>query len=749
MSSRDPGSAFRYEDTGFIDFETRSPVDIDAGTYRYMGGADALIWAYAIGDAPAVTVSVPDYSCPLRWADMPDAVKRHHDKVLAGKAIWAAYHAAFDRAAWNYATVDFPLMAPEHIIDVMVQTSAAGLPQGLGDAAKFAGCSHKAPTGRALIELFCLGGGGRPETHPIEWQQFNDYAAQDVEVMRELFLLTLQLSEAEWQEYWAAERINARGVGVDLGLAKAAARMAAIDAGHMGAELKQLSGGAVAKVTETAKMIRWLRRVLDPDCIALMTRREAEVDEDTGEEVKPRKDTLTRARLRQLIVRLAAKEGITDIERRALRMLEIRHYGGSTTPAKFGRMLEQEVDGVLMGQYTFGGAPQTGRFSSRGVQIHNLMRSALRYEIDALDALVGGCSHEAFQRLGDDAPVSRKLSMLVRAALVPTEPNHCFVWDDFSQIEARVLPWLADSPEAEARLDIFREVDADPTLPDLYVRSVAAMMKISVDEVDETLRQRGKVAELACGFGGGRGALQNMAANYDMALDDTQASEIVAQWREANPWAVAFWGAHRKGVSAVVEPEDEDPDIDHPGALGSPPRQSYGLWGAANRAIEAPGTEQVAGRVMYIFVPDYLGGSLLCKLPSGRFLTYRKAKWETVHEKDDDGIVISSSYELTFARGYGRVKMWPGFLAENVTQAVAADVLRGTLTRLDRKTNFDVRAHTHDEVLVQCPEEAAGWIAKQLTQVMEEGFDWSEGLPLKAEPTVARWYSKCKGAYGL
>jgi len=740
MSSRDPGSAFALEDTGFIDFETRSGVDIDAGTYRYMGAADALILAYGIGTATTDTVSVPDYACPLRWQDMPDAIKRHHNRVLAGKAIWAAYHAAFDRAAWNFATVDFPLMEPHHIIDVMVQAQAAGLPQGLGDAAKFAGCSHKAPEGRALIDLFCLGA-GRPETHPDDWIKFNAYAAQDVDVMRELFQVTLQLSQAEWQEYWAAEAINERGIGVDLGLAAAAAKMAAIDAGYMGTELIALSGGAVAKVTETAKMIKWLRRVLDRECVALMTRREQEIDEDTGEEVKPRKDTLTRSRLRQLIVRLTAKEGLTDLERRALRMLEIRHYGGSTTPAKFGRMLEQEVDGVLMGQYSFGGAPQTGRFSSRGVQIHNLMRSALPYEADALDALIGGCSHRAFQMLGGDAPVSRKLSMLVRAALVPTN-GECFVWGDWSQIEARVLPWLADSREAETRLDIFREVDADPTLPDLYVRSVAAMMKISIEEIDETLRQRGKVAELACGFGGGRGALQNMAANYDMALDDEQASEIVAQWRAANPWAVAFWGAHRKG-SPVSTPED-DYDEDK----GPPLVRSFGLWGAANRALEAPGTEQVAGRVMYIYLDDYLGGSLLCRLPSGRFLTYRRAKWETVNEKDDDGTIVSSSYELTFARGYGRVKMWPGFLAENVTQAVAADVLRGTLQRLVG-TAFDVRAHTHDEVLVQCAEQDARRYAKELISVMERGFDWSDGLPLKAEPVIARWYSKSKGVYGL
>jgi DNA polymerase len=735
--NREYGQTFTQDQIGWIDFETRSLVDIKSGTYRYMSSADALICAFAIGDEPADTVAVPDYFAPLRWRDMPDRFKRHHDRVLAGAAIWAAYHAAFDRAAWNYATLDFPLLAEDDIIDVMAQATAAGLPQPLADAAKYAHTAHKASSGKDLIRLFCLDGGGTPQSHPAEWAQFRAYAAQDIEAMRGVFRTTLQLPIEEWQEYWAAEKVNSRGVGVDLDLARKASALAAVDRRGSGQELRVLTAGAVEKPTEVVRLIKWLHTVLDDDCRKILVRREAEVDEETGELITPQRDSLNRARLRLLTVRLSAKPNRTPAEDHALRALEIRLYGGSTTPAKFGRMVDQAVDGVLFGQYSFNGAPQTGRFSSRGVQIHNLMRDALTYEMDALDSIAAGASVEQLAALGDDpAPVCRKLSMLVRPALVPTN-GECFVWGDWSQIEARVLPWLAASPGAEARLQIFRDVDADPKLPDLYVRSVAAMMRLGVSEIDESLRQRGKVAELACGFGGSLGALQNMAANYGMALDDDLARQIVAQWREANPWAVNFWGAHRAGA-----PLDEDRN------RGSQ-HHSFGLWGAANRAIEAAGTLQYAGRIAYIYLREYLGGTLLCRLPSGRFLTYRGARWGSVEEKDDDGNVVDVEWALTCARGYGRIKLWPGMLAENVTQATAADVLRGTLVRLVNDYNFDVRAHTHDEVLVQCPEAVAPAIARVLITVMEEGFDWSDGLPLKAEPVIARWYSKCKKVYGL
>lgn len=713
IALREYGETFAPADIGWIDFEAKGPVDIKDGTYRYMREADPLILAAAIGDAPAFALP-----WPLSWATLPGEIRAHHERVLTGKAVWAAYHAAFDREVWNQLT-DFPELEPEHIIDVMAQAMAAGLPGALDGAARFSGSGRKASEGKRLIKLFCVpaedGTYARPEDHPADWALFLEYAANDVEVMRAVFRHTLQLPKEEWEEYWVSERINLRGIGFDPKLAEHAARIADVDKKISGGELTALTAGAVTSVTQVKRMIPWLNGVLDAPGRAIMVRQLEETDEETGEITKAEKLSLNRARIRLLVTMLQAKPNKTIAETNALRLLAIREFGGSTTPAKFGRMLDMGVDGELLGSYRFNGAPQTGRFSSTGVQIHNLMRDALANELDVIDALLDGCSHATLAALDPDTPVSRMLSMVIRPTLIPA-PDNAFVWGDWSQIEARVLPWLA-GPSGNARLDIFRQVDEDPSIPDLYVRSAADISGLDIAQIDKPLRQRGKVTELACGFGGGRNALQNMAANYNMHLDDADAADMVYRWRDANPWATEFW---------------------------------QDLWNAVLSAMEAPGHEAKVGRVKYIYLKDYLQGTLLCQLPCGRMLTYRGIKWERIDETDDDGVITESKWELTFKRAYGRIKLWPGFLAENITQATSADVLRQTLVRLYRMRSFPpVRAHTHDEVLTEVNVSRAEEIEEILIDVMEQGFDWSVGLPIKAEGTIAYSYSKCEAAWGL
>jgi len=311
-------------------------------------------------------------------------------------------------------------------------------------------------------------------------------------------------------------------------------------------------------------------------------------------------------------------------------------------------------------------------------------------------------------------PVSRQLSLLIRPSFIPEGAN-VFVWSDWSQIEARVLPWLAgDDPGALARLDVFRAVDNDPTVPDLYTRTAAVLSHLPIEQVTKPVRQRGKVAELALGFGGGLGALQSMAAGYGLHLEDAEARQTVDDWRAANPWCVEFW----------EELED-----------------------AVETAMRLPGLPQRAGRVVYIFAREYLGGSLFCQLPSGRFLTYRELRWEPVEEEGDDG-KLRTSRQLRFSRGHGRVKLWRGMLCENVVQAVAADVLRGTLRRLEDE-GFNVRLHTHDEALVETNLSEAASTSERLREVMQRGFAWSEGLPLMSEETLGYYYSKHEGSHGL
>lgn len=710
ISDRPTGATYQPADIGWLDFETRSSVcDLRRhGTYAYAGDADAIVLAYAIGNAPVRTVVIGSDASTLRWSDMPEDLFEHHVRVTSGAAIWAAWNAAFDRAVWNYSTIGFPLMDPELIIDVAAQAATAGLPRELAGAARQSGAARKLEEGRDLIRLFCIGETpATPESHPEQWERFLAYARADVEAMRGVFARTRQLPLIEWIEYWAIEYINERGAVIDPVMARHAAALAREDRTNSGAELARLTGGAVTTVHQVARIIAWLLARLPPEGRAILTLREEELDED-GVRKRPAKHTISR----HVLVRLLAY--CKPLDPIAHRVLQIRHYGGSNTPAKFARMLDQMIEGnAILGQYAFNGAGQTGRASSRGVQIHNLARDTLPYEHEAIEALLAGCSYADLKQLGGDTPVARTLSLLIRPTFVPSRPDHVFVWSDWSQIEARVLPWLARN---SARLDLFRDVDADPTIPDLYTRTAAVLSRVPVEEVDKAMRQRGKVAELALGFGGGAGALQSMAANYGLHLTDEDAHQTVTRWREANPWCTGYWKA---------------------------------LWEAARSAIASPGQLCPAGRVSYIYLPAYLEGSLLCRLPSGRLLTYRAIREDWVAELDADDNVIGHAWHLRCARDHARIKVWPGLLVENAVQATAADVLRGTLARLQYSTDADlpVRLHTHDEVVVEVPLTQAREARAELRAVMQQGFPWSEGLPLMSEETVAPYYTKAESGH--
>ena len=717
---RAAGPTFAIENIGFIDFETKSATDIKAGTYRYATEADAIVCTYAIGDGPVRAVTVAEFDGPLDWHMMPEDMQEFHDRVATGTAVWAAWNAGFDKAVWNFATEGFPLMKPEHIIDVMAQAVASGLPPDLAQASAIVGHDLKIGSGKDLIKLFCTPGGlkgvqGTPTSHPDEWIAFLGYAMGDIAAMRSVFKATRQLSLAEWKEYWAMEAVNERGVGIDLAFATAAAKLAEEDKVRSRAELTDLTHGAVTSVDQVAKMTAWLMQHLPTEGQAILTKREEEVDDD-GVVTKPAKYQLTRKRIERLLAYLGTIEDDFDGVRR---VLQIRQYGGSKTPAKFARMLQQQVDGVLYGQYVFNGAAQTGRASSKGVQIHNLARDTIKGEADVIEGITSGCLYDFLAEFCD-TPVARTLSLLIRPTFV-AGPGKVFVWSDWSQIEARVLPWLCDHMSgAKARLDIFRAVDADPSVPDIYTRTAATLSGLAVADVTKAVRQRGKVAELALGFCGGVGALQAMAAGYGLHFSDSEAKDIVDRWREANPWAQDYSRQIWEGMRLAMSPEyTSDPD----------------------RAVKV-------GRVWLKYDPRYFGGSLLARLPSGRVLTYRSMRWEDVDVLDEDDKPTGiKSREMTFARGYGRVKLWPGMFVENFTQATAADFLRGTLVRLQGMGS--VRLHTHDEILLETTVESTEYDACTLRWFMQQGFGWSEGLPLMSEETLGYSYTKSEEGHGL
>jgi DNA polymerase len=298
-----------------------------------------------------------------------------------------------------------------------------------------------------------------------------------------------------------------------------------------------------------------------------------------------------------------------------------------------------------------------------------------------------------------------------------------FAWSDWNAIEPRITPWLAASEGAERVLDIFRANDRDPTRPDNYVIAAADVFHKDVHKVTKPERQIGKVVILACQYGGSVGALMSMALSYRIHLDPAEARHIVGTWREANPWAREFWGAHCDG-------------------------ESFGLWGAAMSAWELPGRITTAGRLAFVYRDDYLGGTLFMALPSGRLLTYPRPRWRDVDVLDRNGNPTGEKRtELSFRRAHGRAKLWAGTLAENATSATAADILRATVTRIETNPTLGfmpIRMTTHDEIVCEVDaaraEEAKAILRREMLTLPK----WAEGLPLQSEEQVCARYSKSK-----
>ena len=547
--------------------------------------------------------------------------------------------------------------------------------------------------------------------------------------MREVYRRTRPLPRAEWRQYWAFERINRRGVHVDTPFVERAAALAAEDAAAIGRRLAELTDGAVTAVGQAKRIAAWLHDRLPDAAMREALTIGAPADEDEGDEAEELEFSLTRDRVARVLAMLEAKRangGLCPDEAKAFEAATLRLYGAGASPKKFARIGRAQVGGVIRDQYRFAGAGQTGRMSSKGIQLQNLTRDTLGdAEAALVDAIADGCTHADLAAADPgDVPVTRKLALLVRPALI-AGPKKVFVWSDWSAIEARVTPWLAATPGAERVLDIFRASDVDPARPDIYTIAAADILHKQPDAVTRAERQTGKVTTLALGFGGSVGALQSMALNYRVAITDEEARRIVDAWREANPWARDFWGAHRDG-------------------------ESFGMWGAALTALEQPGHITTAGRLGFAYRDDYLGGSLFMALPSGRLLTYPRPKWRDVDVLDKDGEPTGETRrELSFQRARGRAKLWHGTLAENATQACAADVLRETATRIESDPALafmPIRLHTHDELVCEVDEARIDEAKAILRREMLTLPAWADGLPLQSEESVCAFYTKAKGA---
>ena len=654
----------------WCDFETRSRCDLPtAGVYNYMldGSTEVLCMSWAFDDEDVATW--------LPGTPFPRRVRNHDAQVRA-------HNAAFERLAFWYL-LDIPFRL-EQFYCTAAQSRANCGPGSLEDMGRFHGASmRKDHRGAQLIRLLSIPqADGRFRFDDGLMAEMVAYCEQDVRAMREVSTRLRQLSNDELCDYWTSERINDRGVRVDVELCVAATRYAEAEVVEIQEIVADVTKGEVTSV-RSPRMREWVYARVGPLAQSMMTVYKDDVARQSI-------DKVVRANLLTL-----AEEQPDEVPEDVAEVIQCADDLWSSSVAKFRRLegLADDEDSRVRGAFVFAGGAQTGRASSYGAQVHNFTRKCAREPERVRHAVVRGHSLvPAFGRRVTDV-----LKGMLRPALIPA-PGHVFVVADWSAIEGRVNPWLAGTHAGEVKLDVFR-AGRDP-----YIVNAAATYRTSYDEIlaayneagTDERRQVGKVQELACGFGGGGGAFAAMGRAYGVYMDDAQVASSVKAWRRANPWAPMWWGA---------------------------------LEEAYMRAMRNPGREFIAGRVAYLYDKTHLWWVL----PSGRVLCYPYARMEA----GEVTYAKASWKPAADASVWPRARLWRGLACENVTQAAAHDLLRHAM-----RQRQDYVLHVHDELVCEVPETDADATRTALMQVMTAGPGWSAGLPLEAKIEVMRRYGK-------
>ena len=643
----------------YIDIETYSETDIRlAGLYPYVEDPafEVLLIAYAWNDEPVKLLD-------LAGGDYDPWERKKLGWYLTDPAVLKiAHNNPFERTAlgsWVNA-----YLPPEEWDDTMIRAAYNGLPMSLDEAGSALNIERKKlKSGTALINYFCkpcaptkANGGrtrNRPEHAPDKWQTFKEYCVRDVDAMRQIRkrLKGLPVMPKWERTVWCMDaRINERGVLIDRQLAKAAVAMDEKFRAECEKELAALTG--LENPNSVAQLKGWLNRV--------------------GADVESlNKATVTE--LRQ-----------SDLSQHIDRALELRQLLGKTSVKKYQAMLDSVCkDGRIRGITQYYGT-RTGRWAGRKVQLQNLPQNHLADIADVREIVKDG-DLDGLEMLYDSVPDT--LSQLIRTAFI-AKPRHTLLVADYSAIEARVIAFLAGE---EWRQEVFAKGG------DIYCASASRMFKVPVEKhgVNAHLRQKGKIAELALGYGGGVNALKAFGADK-MGLTEAEMEEIVSSWREASPLICKFW----RNVEAAAKLALKDP----------------------GRAVKLNG-----GTIRFQRDDD----ALRCTLPSGRTLTYWGAGFD-----EDGNIVFMGQNQVT--RKWERISTWGGKLVENIVQAFARDCLATAMLRLD-EAEYQIVFHVHDEIICEMPE-GSRW--EEMAEIMGQPIDWAPGLLLRAEGYSTPFYLK-------
>ena len=639
-----------------MDIESYSDVDlIKCGVYAYADSPafEILLFAFSFDGGETQIIDL------AQGEKLPAEVEEAIFDVSVTKT---AYNANFERTCLSKHFGRY--IPPESWHCSAVQAAMLALPRSLEDVGRVLGLDEqKMKEGKELIRYFCVpckptkANGGRtrnlPCHAPEKWELFKTYCKRDVDVEKSIRrkLHNFPIPESEMELYRLDQRINDRGVLVDMGLVEQAIACERLHKEIVTKRAYELTG--LENPNSVVQLKGWLG--------------------DMGMEA----ESLSKKAVAEMI---AGTDG--EVEE----LLRLRLLMAKTSVKKYEAM-ERSVcsDGRVHGLLQFYGANRTGRFAGRLVQIQNLPQNHLP-DLELARELVKQGRFEDIELLYDSTP--NVLSELIRTAFIPKQGCR-FVVADFSAIEARVMGWLSGE---EWVLDVFRGDGK------LYEMTASRMFGIPMAEIGKgsSERAKGKVASLACQYGGSTGALVSMGA-LDMGLTEEELPPLVAAWRKANPHMVQFWW-----------------DVD----------------AAAIKAVTEKQRTKV-GKIIF----EYKSGILFITLPSGRKLSYVKPRM-AVNRFGRDGLTYEGISEN---KKWSRIETYGPKLVENIVQGTARDLLAEAMLRVEKK-GYPIVMHCHDEIIAEVPEGIGS--VDEMCEIMAVQPEWAEGLPLRADGYQCSFYQK-------
>ena len=642
------------------DIETFSDVDlIRCGVYKYADSPDfeMLLFAYAADDGDVHIIDIAG------GEELPEKIIQ---AIKSDTVVKTAYNAQFERVCLSrYLKLpEGEYLNPQSWYCTAVQAAELALPLSLADVGSVLGLERQKMTeGKELIKYFCVpckptkSNGNRTRNRPChdinKWETFKKYCMRDVDVERQIAdkLKMYPIRDEEHRLYVLDQIINDRGVLVDSELAEQAVKLNSIQTTVAVEQAYMITG--LENPNSVTQLKQWLK--------------------ENGVEIES---------LSKKAVKSLADETDGDVSE----MLKLRLLMAKTSVKKYEAVIRSVCsDNRVHGMMRFCGANRTGRWSGNILQPQNLPQNHLPDLTLARDIVKDGDFEMLDMMFGN---VPNVLSELIRTILIP-KPNHRFIVADFSAIEARVLAWIAGE---QWRIDTFKNGG------DIYCASASKMFKVPVEKhgVNGELRQKGKISELACGYGGSVGALKNMGA-VEMGVQENELQGLINDWRNANPHIVRFW---------------------------------YEVGNAAMKAIKEKTTVPL-GKLVFA----YERGILFIRLPSGRRLSYIKPRIGT-NRFGGDSITYMG---INSAKKWDRLETFGGKLTEKIVQGTARDLLANALINA-ANAGYDTVFHVHDEIICEVPNGYGS--VDELCRLMCIKTDWADGLPLNADGFECEYYKK-------